>query len=224
MAREQYHSHDHILAVQAHGESPKPWAATEFTDGGTLADYFDADLDASQWFAHGLVRAVSHAHALGVVHGGLCPPAVRFSTSLGSTWPAPKIGDWGLAVVVMDERELPGSHSMGRQPPISPAYAAPEHLDPGAFGTIDHSTDVYGLRTLLYGLFTGQPPFSGESHVVAGQVTTDDPPTPTERNPNLPEEVDTVLSRSLAKRKQARYETVDDLLVALERCTGVVSV
>ncbi len=197
--------HDHVLAVRAHGESPTPWAATEFTDGGTLADYFDADLDLSLWVAHCIVRAVSHAHALGVVHGGLCPPAVRFVTTFGPTWPVPKVGDWGFAAIA-------------DHPSIPPAYAAPEHVAPESFGILDHSTDVYGLGTLLYGLLTGYPPFAGEPHVVAGRVPTDDPPVPTDRNPNLPEAVDDLLARALAKRKPERYETVDDLRVALERC------
>ncbi len=49
------------------------------------------------------------------------------------------------------------------------------------------------------------------------QVTTDAPPTPTDVNPDLPTAMDDLLERALAKRKPDRYETVDDVLVALER-------
>ncbi|WP_227357037.1 protein kinase domain-containing protein [Haladaptatus salinisoli] len=200
--------HDHVLAVRAHGDSPAPWFAAEFTDGGTLADYFDAGFDASLWFARGIARAVSHAHALGVIHGGLAPSSVRFSTTFGSTWPVPKVGDWGFADVAAD----------AQRPPVPPAFAAPEHVEPESFGVVDHSTDVYGLGALLYALLTGRPPFAGEPHVVVGQLTAIDPPAPTERNPELPDAADDLLGRALAKRKPERYETVDDLLVALERC------
>lgn len=204
--------HDHVLTVRARGDEP-PWVATEFTGGGTLADHFDAGLDASLWFAHSIVRTVSHAHAVGVVHGGLCPPAIRFTRTFGSTWPVPKVGDWGLADV-MTEFDLS---------PVPPTYAAPEHLDPESFGDIDHSTDVYGLGAVLYALFTGDAPFAGDPHLVVKRVTADDPPTPTDVNSDLPTELDGFLERALAKRKPNRYETVDDVRVALEHVIDVTS-
>jgi eukaryotic-like serine/threonine-protein kinase len=128
----------------------------------------------------------------------------------GSTWPVSKVGDWGFACVAADVRH----------PPVPPVFAALEHVEPEAFGAVDHSMDVYGLGALLYALFTGHPPFAGEPHVVVvvGQVTSTDPPVPTERNPELLDAANDLLVRALAKRKPERYETVDDLLVALERC------
>jgi hypothetical protein len=203
---EAIHDHDHVLTVRARGDAP-PWVATEFTGGGTLADHVDAEMDASLWFAHGIVRTVSHAHALGVIHGGLCPPTIRFTRTFGSTWPVPKVGDWGFAEVMADARLLP----------VPPAYAAPEHLEPESFGGIDHSTDVYGLGAVLYALFTGDSPFVGDPHLVVKQVTTDAPPTPSRVNSDLPPEIDDCLRRALAKRKPDRYETVEDLRVALEQ-------
>ncbi|WP_458186745.1 protein kinase domain-containing protein [Haladaptatus sp. NG-WS-4] len=142
-----------------------------------------------------------------MVHGGLCPTAVRFTTTFDSTWPVPNVGDWGLASVT----------KAVRWPPARPVYAAPEHVDPDSFGGIDHSTDVYGLGTLLYSLLTGYTPFDGEPHVVVQQVTSTAPTAPTDRNPTLPDAVNDLLERAMAKRKPDRYETVDDLLAAFER-------
>ncbi|WP_231187075.1 HEAT repeat domain-containing protein [Haladaptatus sp. DYF46] len=203
---EAIHDHDHVLTVRARGSAP-PWVATEFTGGGTLDDHVVAGLEPSLWFAHGLVRTVSHAHALGVIHGGLCPPAVRFTRTFGSTWPVPKVGDWGFAEVMAD----------ARLSLVPPAYAAPEHLEPESFGGIDHSTDVYGLGAVLYTLFTGSSPFVGDSHLVVKQVTSDVPPTPSDVNSDVPPEIDDFLRRAMAKRKSDRYETIEDLRVALER-------
>lgn len=203
---EAIHDHVHVLTVRARGNVP-PWVATEFTGGGTLDDHVAAGLEPSLWFSHGIVRAVSHAHALGVIHGGPCPPAIRFTRTFGSTWSVPKVGDWGFAEVMADARLRP----------VPPAYAAPEHLEPESFGGIDHSTDVYGLGAVLYTLFTGDLPFAGDPHLVVKRVTSDAPPMPSDVNPAVPPEIDDCLQRALAKRKSDRYETVKDLRVALER-------
>jgi serine/threonine-protein kinase len=70
---------------------------------------------------------------------------------------------------------------------------------------------------LLYALLAGRQPFDGDSHVVVQQVTSEDPPSPSEANPDLPDGVDAVVERAMAKRKPERYETVEDLQVGVER-------
>jgi serine/threonine-protein kinase len=105
------------------------------------------------------------------------------------------------------------------------AFAAPEHVDSERFGSPGQSTDVYGLGALLYTLFAGRAPFSGPSsgvsnaadpHVVARRVESEAPTPPTDCDESLPDAVDAVVERAMAKRKPERYETVDDLRVALD--------
>ena len=199
--------HDHVAGVVAHGEEPAPWVATEFFDAGTLEDHVNDGFRPSLWYAHRVVTAVANAHAIGLVHGGLRPGVVGFVGTLGPTWPAPKVSDWGFGRVLAEAGTTP----------VPPAFAAPEHLDPETFGRPDQSTDVYGLGVLLYALLAGRQPFDGDSHVVVQQVTSEDPPSPSEANPDLPDGVDAVVERAMAKRKPERYETVEDLQVGVER-------
>ncbi|WP_433631368.1 protein kinase domain-containing protein [Halomicrococcus sp. NG-SE-24] len=204
---ERVDDHDHVAGVLARGDGPRPWVATEFFDAGTLADHLGDGVAASLWYGHRIVAAVAHAHALGVVHGGLRPGVVGVVETLGRTWPVPKVTDWEFGRVLAEAGTKP----------VSPAFAAPEHVAPETFGRPDQATDVYGLGALLYGLFAGRPPFTGDPHVVVQQVESADPPAPTESDADLPRAVDDVVARALAKRKPERYETVADLRVGLER-------
>lgn len=198
--------HDHVAGVIARGDEPMPWVAAEFFDAGTLADHMDDGFRASLWYAHRIVTAVAHAHAVGLVHGGLRPGVVGFVDALGPTWPAPKVSDWGFGRILAESGTTP----------VPPAFAAPEHVEPGTFGRPDQATDVYGLGVLLYALLAGRRPFSGDGHVVVQQVTSTDPPSPGEVDSDLPDGVDDVVERAMAKRKPERYETVEDLQVGVE--------
>ncbi|MFC4549754.1 MULTISPECIES: protein kinase domain-containing protein [Halorussus] len=196
--------HDHAVPVVARGETPRPWAATEFMDGGSLRDAVGRiGLERALWYAHCLTRVVCYAHARGVVHGALRPGAVGLSRTLGA-WPVPKVGDWGFGEVAADG------------PPGPPAFAAPEHLAPAAFGRPDHSTDVYQLGAVCYALFAGRPPFVGDASEVVRRVREREPAPASALAGEVPDGLDDLLARALAKEKQARYETVEDFRRALE--------
>lgn len=200
--------HDHVVSVLERGRHPRPWAATEYADGGTLERRIGSiGVEKGLWYVHCLVRAVSHAHAHGVVHGGLRPGVVHFSKPLVSAWSPPKIADWGFGdVAQVHVSPLP----------VPVGYAAPEQVNPDAYGRTDHATDVYQLGAVAYAVLTGRPPFTGDRHVVAKKVESADPAPASEHNEILPSAVDDALSRAMAKRKTARFETVDDLRRDLE--------
>ncbi|AAG19359.1 MAPK-activated protein kinase [Halobacterium salinarum NRC-1] len=187
----------HIERVLGTGDT---WVATRYDGAETLARRGPpATLSEAQWVVDRVTRAVSYAHARGVVHGGLHPGAVRFvETSVGA-WDAPVVADWGFA------HAASGHHS----PPIPAGFAAPEHHDPASYGRFDQSTDVFGLGALAYFLVTGVSPRGGDGVVPAAQ-----------QNPALPERVDSLFERSLATSKQARFETVLDFQAAFDECVA----
>ncbi|WP_135825070.1 protein kinase domain-containing protein [Halorussus ruber] len=210
--------HNHVVGVLARGSNPRPWLATEFLDGGTLGDALGSvGFERALWYAHCVTTAVCHAHARGVVHGALRPSAVGLSRTLGA-WPVPKVGDWGLGDLLGEVR----------RPPVPPAFAAPEQFAPERFGSPDSSTDVYQLGALCYALFTGRPPFVGETADIARQVrdpnqTPESPSESSERSERVPAAVDDLVDRALATEKQARFETAEDFRRQLEVLAGNLS-
>ena len=186
--------HDHVATLL--GRGPR-WLVGRFNEGETLSRRgAPATLAEALWQMSSVTRAVSHAHSRGVVHGGLHPGAVRFVETAEQWWDAPTVADWGFAHAV----------SGLRTPPIPRGYAAPEHVDPGAYGEFDQSTDVFGLGALAYGLFTGTAPAGGPGDRVAA----------TELNPDLPGSVEDLFARALAPEKAARFATVLDFQRALD--------
>lgn len=205
--------HPHVAPVLARGPTPRPWIATEFLDGGSLREHVGSvGFERAVWYAHCLATAVSHAHARGVVHGALRPSAVGFSRTLGA-WPVPKVGEWGFGDLLGAVQDRPAP----------PAFLAPEHVAPDEFGGPDSSTDVYQLGALCYALFAGRPPFVGETDAVIRAVRASDPPPASAFADEVPDEIDALVSRALAKGKQARFETAEDFRRELEVVAGELS-
>ena len=193
--------HDHVTTLMGHG--PR-WLVSRFDEGETLAHRgAPTTLAEALWQISSVTRAVSHAHSRGVVHGGLHPGAVRFVETTENAWDAPTVADWGFAHAV----------SGFRTPPVPPGYAAPEHVDPDAYGGFDQSTDVFGLGALTYGLLTGIAPAGGSGELVAA----------TELNADLPESVTSLFARALAPEKAARFATVLDFQRALDELSADIA-
>lgn len=206
-------THDNVVSLLGADRVPDPWLAVEYMDGASLRDRIGrVGFAQATWTTLCVVRAVSHAHAQGVVHGGIRPSNVLFSRTLEGTWDVPKVTDWGLARCFAE-------HATSRKW-LDPTYAAPEQLSPDRFGRADHATDVYQLGVLTYELFAGRPPFAGAPAEIAHQVVGEEPRAITDVAPGLPDDLDRVLRRALARRKPERYETVDDLRRELEVFAG----
>jgi outer membrane protein assembly factor BamB len=206
--------HARIASVHAWGNTPLPWIAVEYLDGGDLnqqeLDYEDVFVEL-EGFAEGL----HHAHRHGVTHTDLKPENILYTEIEGQ--PVGKITDWGLANILLD-------HSMSVDG-LTPSYSAPEQFRPEKYGGTDERTDIYQLGVVAYELFTGELPFGSDSQgegVMA--VLNEDPTVPSEINSNLIEEIDRVLLKVLSKQKEYRHETAlhfrDDLRRAYESFTA----
>lgn len=123
----------------------------------------------------------------------------------------PKITDWGLA-------KIGARSSLSTPSGYSPLYAAPEQLDEATYGAPDHRTDIYGLGIIFYELLTGRLPYEGYSPAaVLGKILARDvkPVPPSKINPALAK-YDGIIERLLAKRKEDRFQNVEEFLRALE--------
>jgi serine/threonine protein kinase len=90
---------------------------------------------------------------------------------------------------------------------LDPRFAAPEYYN-DQFGQIDHATDIYQLGAVCYRLLTGHPPHTGDFEHVRAAVLDSIPPQPS-TVADLPEQVDDVIMKAMAKQKLQRYETVE---------------
>ena len=189
-----------------YGAEPLPWIAMEYMDGGHLGEFGpEMDLEQGLWTAIATTKAVRHAHRRGIAHLDLKPENVLLRTTGDDTWAVPKVADWGLSKQLLE-------HSKSVEG-MSPHYAAPEQFDED-FGPTDDVTDVYQLGAVFYELFTGRPPFEGRPTKVMRAVLDDEPPAPSDVA-DVPDGLDEILLRALAKDRGDRYESVlylrDDL-------------
>jgi tRNA A-37 threonylcarbamoyl transferase component Bud32 len=195
--------HPHIVDVVDWDTEPLPWIAMEYMDAGHLGERVDASHQEQLWIAERVTEAVLHAHRRGVAHLDLKPENILFR-SVEDAWSVPKVADWGLSKQLLEQSQSRDGMTV--------EYAAPEQFSDS--GSADNSTDIYQLGAVFYELFTGQPPFEGEMLAVMEQ-TREQQPTPPSELADVPDGLDELLGRALAKEPEDRYSDIvylrDDL-------------
>jgi ABC-type transport system substrate-binding protein/DNA-binding beta-propeller fold protein YncE/tRNA A-37 threonylcarbamoyl transferase component Bud32 len=157
-----------------------------------------------------VAQALDAAHANGLVHRDVKPSNVLLDEN-----DHVYLADFGLTRrQSVDAAALGDMRSLG-----TPSYLAPEQI---AGGPIDGRADVYSLGCLLFESLTGEPPFADASHLgVAWAHLEEEPPSASERNPELPDALDGVIRKAMAKDREQRYSTciefVEDAAAALGR-------
>jgi YVTN family beta-propeller protein len=148
-----------------------------------------------------IAQALDAAHANGLVHRDVKP-----SNVLLDQHEHVYLADFGLTRRQSEVGTQVGdARSLG-----TPAYLAPEQIEGGP---IDGRADVYSLGCLLFECLTGAPPFSGSSRLgVAWAHLEEAAPRASERNPALPEAIDSVIQRAMAKDPADRYTTCHELV------------
>jgi eukaryotic-like serine/threonine-protein kinase len=140
-----------------------------------------------------IADALAYAHARGVIHRDVKPHNILLTPD-----GQPKLTDFGIARVL----EQPGLTIEGRVLGTGD-YLAPEQA---AGEPIDARADVYALGVLLYHALCGDVPFHAESYVETARLHAQAPiPSVRDVRPDVPERLDTILHRALAKRPDDRY-------------------
>ncbi|WP_225333896.1 hypothetical protein [Halomicrobium urmianum] len=198
--------HEDVATLYDWGTEPRPWAVVEYA-GVTLSDRGRLPPATARWNAERIANALVEAHAGGVVHGGVDAGNVAYYGN----------------VIDEDERQPPlltnvalmGAVRRHFDPTgrLDPRYAAPEYFDRD-FGRVDHATDIYGLGSVIYRLFTGESPYDGDYGTVRRRVLESEPPLPG-AVADVPDRIDDVVSKAMARRKLRRYESVEHLAADL---------
>lgn len=145
------------------------------------------------------------AHLQGVVHRDL-----KSQNIIINTLDHIKIIDFGLARTAQLEGMTATGLIMG-----TPEYMAPEQV---AGKRVDERADIYALGIILYELFTGKLPFTGDSAIAVGfKQLKDDPPSPCQTNPNVSPAIEAVILKALQKDPIQRYRSVYELRSELEK-------
>jgi serine/threonine protein kinase/TPR repeat protein len=151
------------------------------------------------------VEGLAEAHRLGVVHRDLKPQNIMIDRQGNA-----RIMDFGIARRVGEPHLTAAGMLIG-----TPLYMAPEQA---AGESTDQRTDIYALGAILYELVTGQPPFDGANSLsVALKHQTELPPHPRELNAEVPADLDHLIFKCLAKKKEDRYQNAGELLADLVR-------
>jgi len=147
-----------------------------------------------------IMEAVAHAHQRGVIHCDLKPGNVLLTTD-----GQPILSDFGISKLMSGERLTKTDDIMG-----TPHYMAPEQ----GFGrNIDTHTDVYALGVMLYELTTGTLPFSGDTSLsIVYKHVNEYPKPPRAFNPDMPEALEQIIEKAMAKDPADRYASAQEML------------
>jgi len=205
-ARLQHHG---IVAVQDSGhEGDFCFIVFELVEGGDLAEKLRGG--PLPWrqaveIACEAAERLDFAHRHGFVHRDVKPANILIGADK-----AVVIADFGIAVTQEEllHETLTTAGTL--------AYMAPEQLTTPV--KVDARTDVYGLGVVLYESLTGRRPFRAASlGELRRQILADPPPSVAELTPAVPQELDRICQRCLAKRPAARFATADELATVLKR-------
>ena len=157
-----------------------------------------------------VASALDAAHAKALVHRDVKPSNVLLDESEHVY-----LADFGLTRRLEEQgAQIGEGRSIG-----TPAYLAPEQIEGR---TVDGRADVYSLGCVLFECLTGTTPYRRDSQLaVAWAHLEEDPPSASERNPEVPEAIDTVLRRAMAKEPEERYSTCGALIADVEAALGL---
>jgi WD40 repeat protein len=191
--------HPNIVQIHEVGEHDGlPFFSLEFCPGGSQEKKLNGTpLPAGEAAAlvETLARAMQTAHDKGVIHRDLKPANVLLAED-----GTPKITDFGLAKRVGATGQTATGAIMG-----TPSYMAPEQAG-GRSKEIGPAADVYALGAILYECLTGRPPFRAATPLdTMMQVLSDEPVPPTQLQPRLPRDLETICLKCLRKEAARRY-------------------
>ena len=205
--------HPNIVSVFDWGEANGTYfIVMEYVEGHTLAEMLRDEgrlhPDRAAEITADIAAALGFAHRNRVVHRDVKPGNVLITRDGGV-----KVADFGIARALSDstDQNLTKTGSvMGTATYFSPEQARGAPVDP--------RSDIYSLGCVLYEMTTGHPPFAGDSAVAIAYKHVQENPIPPRRyDPALPETLEAITLKCLAKNPANRYPGAQDLRADLRR-------
>lgn len=203
-------SHPNIVNIYDFGsEHDINYIVMEYVVGRTLkeviTDSSALDYQTAVKYAIGIASALKQAHDHAIVH---CD--VKSQNILIDTKGVAKITDFGIARAFGQPSESEERGVIGSVYYLSPEQAAGK--------PVTAQSDLYSLGVVLFEMLTGQLPYDGDTPAeVARQHLTSPTPSARRYDPEIPYDLDAIVTKALAKNPLLRYKTDDDFLSDLRR-------
>jgi eukaryotic-like serine/threonine-protein kinase len=204
--------HQNIAVVHEIGEHEgQLFIAMEYVEGKTLKEFVGTIHESPQPLkkildiAIQVCEGLAAAHEKGIVHRDIKSENIILTTKV-----QPKIMDFGLAKVKGATKLTKAGSTLGTAAYMSPEQARGED--------VDQRSDIFSIGVVLYEMLTTHLPFRGE-HIAAIQysILNEDPPPLARYSEKITEELQHIVSKSLEKDPEDRYQHVDDMLADLRR-------
>ncbi|MFA7230049.1 MAG: protein kinase [Victivallaceae bacterium] len=203
-------SHPNIVKIFEYGFSENgntPYIMMEYIYGDNLIRYIEENSISQKEklkILQQICKALSAIHKQGILHRDIKPGNIMLTRNH-----VVKLTDFGIAKTIDSEMTI-SSDIMG-----SPAYMSPEAFVNASKS--DQRSDIFSLGVLAYELFTGSKPFKGFTVTeIMRSINNEKPVDPRKLVPDLPETIQHILGKMVNKRPEDRFQSVDDVLIALE--------
>ena len=199
--------HPNIVAIYDAGmHRDFCYITMEYINGPTLAKYCLKEnmlpLNRVAEIIVSTCKALDYAHQNGVIHRDIKPSNIMLNES-GDI----KIADFGIAKIKAD-------NTMSKEIIGSPSYMSPEQIREEE---VDSVSDVFSLGCVLYELLTCEKAFSGDNYFsIMYKITNENPRPASELQSKIPQIMEDITQKALAKDKNKRYQTCMDLAYDLK--------
>jgi serine/threonine protein kinase len=203
---------DHVLPIYVVDQwQGTPYLVMQYVRGSTLQQRLSAE---GPFVVHDVLRIGLHvargleaAHLQGLVHRDVKPSNILLDGGVGRAI----ISDFGLARAA-DDASLTRSGMLAG----TPQFMSPEQI---RGERLDQRSDLFSLGSVLYAMCTGHPPFRAESsYAVMRRITDDTPRSIREINPNIPDWLERLVGKLMAKRVDQRPQSAADVANLLQQC------
>ncbi len=204
--------HDNVMPIYGVDSfNGAPYLVMPFVEGKSLQQRIDRDdplqIDELLNISLQLARGLQAAHAQGVIHRDIKP----LNILLPQNGSRVLITDFGLARVAADATLTRSGVIAG-----TPAYMSPEQARGAG---LDPRSDLFSLGCVMFAMATGRPPFCDESAYVVLRRIVDEQPRPLrEINSLIPKWFEAIVNKLLAKNREDRFESAEQLGGHLEAC------
>lgn len=195
--------HPYIINIyDVVSEGNNQYIVMEYVDGVTLKEYMQEhklSLNAVLEIGVRLADALQHAHSHNIIHCDIKPQNILIDKNMN-----PKIADFGIAKMVTNQTMVYSKSVMGSVHYISPEQASG--------GKITACSDVYSLGIVLFEMLTGQVPYMGTTAVSVAMMHVEKPiPQLKDYMENVPDGLQEIINKALAKRCEDRYANAGQL-------------